>query len=141
MALLIKDNYYFKINLDGSYFIYKNKTARNKEKKAPKPEVIIAKYKEIIAEITSIEYQRYHEKTGDEQAWIEECQKYCLNLQNHKGGEKYPLMEQYFADVANSIPEIVSRGTIGIQAKTLKELYNYLKQKNIFGEENTTKDA
>jgi hypothetical protein len=47
MALQLKDKTYLKIDAEGNYIIYKNKTARNKEKKLSSTEVI-AKYREIL---------------------------------------------------------------------------------------------
>jgi hypothetical protein len=47
MALQLKDKTYLKIDTEGNYTIYKNKTARNKEKKVSSQE-IVNKYKEIL---------------------------------------------------------------------------------------------
>jgi len=144
MALLLKDNSYLKINMDGSYFCYKNRTTRNKEKKTNSQE-IIQKYKEIIEEFTShIEEIRYYAKDKFELylAWQREFRTYLSSLQTFDTSNKYPLMEQYYPDIKNTIPYIIVKGKIGVpeQITTIEELYKYIKDYEIFGNIDEVKD-
>ena len=141
MALLLPDSTYVKVDIDGSFLVYKNRTARNREKKAPNPKEIIAKYEEIIFEFSSDEYIRYHEQTGQEALWRKEYTQYCLDLRFLRTGNEYPLMAQYYPDVAKTIPVVVNSGTLGLQAETVEELYNKIKDAEIFGAADTIKDV
>jgi len=134
MGLILKDNKYLKIDIYGNYIIYKNKTSRVKEKQATNPELILKKYDEIINETSSWEYVRYHEKTGLEKQWIIEYNEYHYNLINHIMGGKYPLMAEYFPDIEDTISEIITRGQLPLRTKTLKEMYNKIKDLNLFEE-------
>jgi hypothetical protein len=59
MALLLPNGNYFKLELNGNYTIFKNKTARNKIKKATSSKMVIDKYEEIINKLYSPEYSYY----------------------------------------------------------------------------------
>lgn len=143
MALILPNNMYLKIDLQGNYVLYKNKTARTREKKSTSSKTILAKYREILAEFNTLEYQRYHEKTGIEKLWYLEYKKYCDNLYAGNAKEDYPLMKEYFADVNKTIPEIITKGTLGIAyyAESLEALYQLIKKCEIFGKAEDIKDA
>lgn len=144
MALILKNNSYFKIDKDGNYIVYKNKTARNKHKKACESQAVLEKYKEILESMSSREYFHYNDmNTGERKAWIDEYKSYCIDLLNNNAGGEYPLMAQYFPDVAKSIPDVLYEGRFGwaTEFATLKEIYEEVKRRRIFGGEDDVKDA
>lgn len=143
MALLIKDSY-IKLDIDGTYTIYKTKAARNRIKKTTNFEDVINKYYEILDKLTLPEYIYYNQNAYKEIAiWKAEFNYYYYNLTNSIYGAKYPLMEKYIPDIAKTIPEIISTGKLGYLAarvNTLEELYKLVKEKEIFGPKEETKD-
>jgi len=59
MALLLKDKTYVKFEPDGTFYIYDSKSARNKAKKATNPDAVLAKYGEVIGELSDPVRQYY----------------------------------------------------------------------------------
>ena len=53
MALLLKDKTYVKFESNGTFYVYKNKAARNKTKATTAPSTVLAKYEEILSELSS----------------------------------------------------------------------------------------
>lgn len=136
MALLIDKTKYFKIDINGNYVIYKNRTARNRVKKVTPPEEVLKKYDEILVEISSLEYRRYHIDEEDlTKAWIAEAFKYYTHAQAFNTKGKYPLMAQYIPDVDKTIPEIIISGRTGLanHVNNLEELYTLIKNSKWFG--------
>ena len=146
MALLLKDNLYFKIELDGHYVIYKNRAARTRSKKmATTPEQVLAKYAEILQSIYSPErnYYDYKNMIKEINEWTTEMNKYIDNLQAGVVTDTYPLMAQYVPEVDKTIPEIVERGYLGLANRysTLEEVYQCIKNHEIFGPKDKIKDC
>ena len=65
MALLI-NNSYIKLDIDGTYTIYKTKAARNRIKKTTNFEDVINKYYEILDKLTLPEYIYYNQNAHKE---------------------------------------------------------------------------
>ena len=134
MALLLANKTYLKLELDGQYYIFKNKTARNKLKKYNLSQEIILKYTEILNNLFDPELGDYDYNASSEiQKWSVEYQQYLHDLSTFTVGNKYPLMEQYYPDISKSIPEVVRTGRLAIKADTLEELYDKVKRYNVFG--------
>ena len=139
-----KDKTYLKIDENGNYVIYKNKTARNKEKKINVKE-IIDKYNEILSgyHITA-ELAYYAPEIVEEYfAWKEEYQNYLIMLDSKRTLRcEFPLMSQYFPNIKDSLPLIIAEGSVGIpKNKTVKEAYEYIKQHETFGKIDDVKDV
>jgi len=143
MALQLKDKTYLKIDAEGNYIIYKNKTVRNKEKKLSSTEVI-AKYREILNGYALDAETVYYapDIVNEYIAWKEEYDNYLTALQYQIPNYSFPLISQYFSNVKDSLPQIISRGQLGIpQNKTTKEVYEFIKQHEFFGSEDEIKDV
>ena len=143
MALQLKNKTYLKIDADGNYSIYKNKTARNKEKKLSSAEVI-AKYREILNGYTLDAEAVYYapDIVNKYIAWKEEYNNYLTALQYQNLNYSFPLISQYFSNVKDSLPQIISRGQLGVpQNKTTKEVYEFIKQHELFGSKDEVKDT
>lgn len=132
MGLLkLKNNYYIRLTLDGTYYVYKSKKERDIEKKATHPEVIKQKYSEIIHELKQDAEGLYYLGTSQLlQDWQQEFQAYLNKDTSHK----FPLMKAYIKDVAKTIRSFVDAGKIRVQGNTLREVYDYVKQYKVFGE-------
>lgn len=144
VALVLKDNSYLKVDVDGSYVVYKNKTARNKHKKATDSAIVLREYESRIAKLSSRERMYYGNMSPDELAsWTDEYKSYYRHLVNHDATGEYPLMAEVFPDVAKSIPEILFEGRFGWATKfeTLSEVYNEIKRRRAFGADDDSKDA
>ena len=145
MALLLPNNTYFKIDIDGNYTIYKNKTARNRIKRSSSPEKIIQKYDEIIKSIYSQErnYYDYAGMTAELHIWETELASYMTDLKNHTLGNEYPLIPQYFPDVSKTIPDVIETGRLGLADRynTLEEIYNCIKDHEILGPKDEIQDC
>lgn len=142
MALQLKDKTYLKIDAEGNYIIYKNKTVRNKEKKLSSTEVI-AKYREILNGYTLDAETVYYASdiVNEYIAWKEEYNNYLTALQYQNLNYSFPLISQYFSNVKDSLPQIISRGQLGVpQNKTTKEVYEFIKQHEFFGSKDEVKD-
>ena len=143
MALQLKDKTYLKIDTEGNYIIYKNKTARNKEKKLSSTEVI-AKYKEILNNYALDAETVYYapDIVKEYIAWKEEYDNYLAALQYQILNYNFPLIGQYFSNIKDSLPQIVSKGRLGVpRNKTAKEVYDFVKQHEFFGSEDEIKDV
>lgn len=143
MALLLPNNTYFKIELDGSYKIYKNKTARNKAKKDDILKEIANKYNEIILQLSTDEYQYYVPNAATElRLWELEFKQFYLSLNSYKNPAEFVLIKQFYPNIDKLIPEIVETGKFGwaVQYKSLEEIYNKIKELEIFGKASEIKD-
>ena len=145
MALILQNNHYVKLDAEGNFVIYKNKTARNRLKKITSDEVIEF-YRNKIHEFytdDSSEKAYYGSETdvSEAQAWSEEFSRYCINLANRDRSGKYPLASEYIKNINDSIPEILSTGNIGLKFDTVDEVYLKVKELEIFGPAEDLKDA
>ncbi len=143
MALQLKNKTYLKIDAEGNYAIYKNKTVRNKEKKLSSTEVI-AKYREILDGYALDAEAVYYapDIVNKYIAWKEEYNNYLTALQYQNLNYSFPLISQYFSNVKDSLPQIISRGQLGVpQNKTTKEVYEFIKQHEFFGSKDEVKDT
>lgn len=142
MALLIKDKYYLKININGEYLLYESEKNRNAVKNATSFITILKKYSEIIRTMLSDTERRYYDPSFsiEIQDWIDESNLYRACLDNGDTTKKFPLMKKYFKDINNSIPKIIQCGKLGIKANSLEEMYNKIKQFKIFGNEDEVRD-
>ena len=142
MALIIKNNNYLRIDGNGNYIIYKNKTARNKEKKSLP---ILAKYNEILTELEKDTQEKAYydpEYLRTRLAWENELLLYKQSISCNINTNKFPLIEQYFPDINQTIPTIIQKGKIWVpQNLTQEEVYNFIKKYEIFGKADEIKDA
>lgn len=146
MALIDTVGCYIKLNKDNSFEIYSNEEARLKVKNSTPAETINAKYAEILNDLQSDKYaeMRYYDNTTYFKlyiGWLNEWQRYTYNLTSGSftEDEDYPLMAAYYPDVADSIPKILSRGTIVTTTldhtfETVEEVYLEAKQNKTWGE-------
>lgn len=146
MALIDIVGCYIKLNKDNSFEIYLNEEARLKVKTSTSAEIINAKYAEILSDLQSDKYaeMRYYDNITYSRlytGWLNEWQRYTYNLTNciFTETEEYPLMAAYYPDVADSIPKILSRGTLvntslGDSVETIEEVYLSAKQNKTWGE-------
>lgn len=137
MALLLPDNTYLKLELNGDYIIYKNRAARNAAKKTS-PKTVIAKYVEIIEQVSaeSTAEANYYDSSYNKIVldWLAEFTRYKNNLQKGITTEHFPLMSQYIKTVDKSIPVIIRKGHIRIpETDSLEEVYNFIKKCEVFG--------
>ena len=131
MGLIKANGYYVRLDLDGTYWIYKNKKERLLEKKKISPTEVTQKYLEIIRELESDEEGLYYLGTTQLLAdWQHEFYAY-LQKDTSKG---FPLMETYIKDVVKTIPEFISGGKINVTGNTLKDVYEYVKKYKVFGD-------
>jgi len=65
--IILKNKHYIKVDKDGNYTIYKNKTCRNKLKKAPTHEEILKAYSKKMQELYIVDKERlyYDPSTND----------------------------------------------------------------------------
>ena len=138
MALINEKQKYIRLLPDGTYHIYPSEADRIREKNATKSEVILAAYDNMITCLLADEERQYY----DTKAWDAEysgiCSerlRYLYDLQNHIRGNSYPLIAQYFPDVADSIAVIIESGNLMINADNL---YPLAKERCYFGQ---TEDA
>ena len=130
MGLVNKD-YYIRVTIEGSYYIYKNKKERLLEKKAPAREDVLKKYSDILKELQSdVEATYYLGNTELIEQWKREFEAYV----NYNRSNKFPLMKKYIKDVVKTLPEIVNSGKITVKGNTLEEVYEYVKKYKIFGD-------
>lgn len=142
MALQLKDKTYLKIDTEGNYIIYKNKTARNKEKKISSQE-IINKYKKILENYHLDAELVYYapDIIKEYMDWKSEYDNYLTALQYRDFKFEFPLISNYFSNVKDSLPIIIEHGTIGVpKNKSIEEIYTYIKQQEIFGSMDEIKD-
>ena len=137
MALLNQSEEYIKLNTNGSYDIYASLEDRENVKNSTPFEIIKNKYQEIIETYISDEERQYYDATAWQQeywAWDEEYQRYLYDAQLAKGATAYPLMEQYYPDIAKTIPNIIQSGSIVVEAETGEEIYEIAKERKYWGE-------
>jgi len=134
MALL-KNKTYIKINLDGSYKIYKNKYARDKEKKITAADIKKAYMKKINSFSITSEALYYNKGFYQDYVnWKDEYNLYCLAYRNNDTTYNFPLMATIYKNVKDSIPVIIEQGKLGIpKFNTLTEVYEYIKKIEVFG--------
>ena len=144
MALLLSDKTYLKIDSQGNFIKYKNKTARNKEKKLNNQQ-IINKYNQLITEhAISKEILYYKENAAEEYLQIvNESNSYMRALQYGLTTEEFPIMSEFFPNIKDSLPKIITSGKIGLPRNdmTTKEVYEFIKIYEIFGKIDEVKDA
>lgn len=146
MALINTLGCYIKLDKDNSFEIYSNEEARLRVKASTPAAIINAKYAEILKDLQSDNYaeMRYYDNITYSKlytGWLNEWQRYTYNLTNciSTETEEYPLMAVYYPDVADSIPKILSRGTLANHAlggsfETTEEVYLSAKQNKTWGE-------
>ena len=137
MALLNQNEEYIKLNTNGSYDIYASQEDREKVKNSTPFEIIKNKYQEIIDSYLADEERQYYDSKAWQQeywAWDEEYQRYLYDIQLAKGAGEYPLMAQYYPDIANSVPNIIQSGSIVVEAETGEEIYEIAKERKYWGE-------
>ena len=132
----IISDYYIKIDLAGNFKVYKNKKARDQEKKTASFKDICSKYQLILTSLRQDTERRYYDPEFVQliAAWQKEYSKY---LSCHSQGLRetaFPLMKQYIKNIEKSLPEVICSGAVGVKGNTLEEVYDYVKQKGYFGE-------
>lgn len=132
----IENGHYIKLELDGTFKIYKNQKERTQEKKATPFERICLKYTAKINSLTRDLERHYYDPTFAKTiaAWRSEFEKY---LRMHSQGLKskdFPLMKQLVKDIEKSLPEIICVGQIGASGNILSEVYAEAKNKLWFSE-------
>jgi len=148
MALLLQNKTYLKVYKNGAFEIYKTKASRNRFKKATSPQEVIDKYNEILNSFMNnvSREQAYYDPNAfsdDAIAWQDEAYRYYKNLTNYNTAEEYPLMSQYIQDVKDTIPELVESGEIWVPdtCKNVKDVYEYIKEYEMFGPTTEVKDV
>ena len=143
MALLLSDKTYLKIDSQGNFIKYKNKTARNKEKKLDHQQ-IIAKYNQLITEHTISQELLYYKENATEEYLqiVNESNSYMHALQSGLTTEEFPIMSEFFPNIKDSLPKIITSGKIGLPRKnmTTEEVYEFIKRCEIFGKIDEVKD-
>lgn len=139
MALINKLGQYIRLGENDSFEVYTSAEARQRFKVAPASTDILIKYKQVLQEFESPEFDEFRYYNSDEydaqyQAWLQEYHTYFYNLVNYVFGQEYPLMSQYYPNVKDSIPEIVAAGTFGQQSLPVAEAYEAAKKYNNWGE-------
>lgn len=131
MGLLKNNNYYVRLTLTGTYYIYPTKKYREIEKKVPSSETVIQKYVEIIQGLEKDKEALYYLGTRQLlEDWKNEFNAYL----NRDTSNKFPLMKAYIKDVAKTLPNFIASGTISVRGNTLADFYEYVKKYKIFGE-------
>ena len=137
MALLNLANKYIKLNSDGTFEIYASKEARLRVKQCTDSNTILEKYRAVARELEADVELRYFDPTGFAKKydpWIAEYLRYDYNLSMHIVDGDYPLMAEYYPDVADSIPNIIESGSIDLSEDTADEIYNKAKQRKYWGD-------
>lgn len=158
MALKV-NNQYIRLLQNGDVEVYSNIEARNSYKEATSSKKILEKYNELSAnwdtklrELVILhgysEEALYDESLRDELILLPGIKEICDELEKI-GDEEYlynsdlhyekganhdfPIIAEFFPDVKNSIPNIVSRATLLWESKNLSDIYKEAKAKNRFG--------
>lgn len=139
MALINSKGKYIKLDKDGYYEVYTSEEARKRLKASTSGEIILAKYRELLAELESPEQAefRYYDPEGFAAIYDPldiEYHRYWYNFDNYITGEEYPIMAKIYPDVADSIPEIIEAACIPQTNKDVEEAYIKAKQLKRFGE-------
>lgn len=128
---------YIKLDLDGTFIIYKTTTERVLEKNAPSFKTISAKYQSIISAMYADTERVYYDPKFKRliSDWETEYARYANTAQRREKGTDFPLMKQYFENIENSLPKIILTGQVGVyNATTLQEVYDQVKHYQYFGE-------
>ena len=136
MALLNQNEEYIKLNTNGSYDIYATQEDREKLKSSTPFETIKNKYREIIDNLFADEERQYYDSKAweqEHQGWESEFQRYLYDVQLAKGAGEYPLMAQYYPDIANSVPNIIQSGSIVVETETGEQIYEIAKERKYWG--------
>ena len=143
MALLLADKSYLKIDSNGNYIIYKNKTARVKEKKL-NHQTVFDKYSQLLKENKlSSELMYYNDSAANYYLEIlDESNRYAQAVQHGYTNEEFPIITEFFPNIKDSIPAIIRAGGIGLPKKnmTTEEVYEFIKRCEIFGKIDEVKD-
>ena len=137
MALINLKNRYIKLYKDGSYEIYTSEEARNRVKQSVSPETILGKYRELLIALEQQAEFSYYDPDNFSAQYdplYKEYRRYQHNLKSCNASQEYPIMAQYYPDVADSIPEIIEGGRVYKIFNTIEEAYNTAKQLKQFGE-------
>lgn len=161
MALLNKNNEYIKLEKDGSIVFYSSEDYRLKEK-VISSEQVLNKYKELhnslyqtmydLAVLHGVTEQDYEDEEVYKQKQIDypdfgkacddywslyhEENNYSNDLYRENGPQQdYPIIEEYFPNVKDSIPVITFKGGItNLASDTVDESYEKAKENKYFGE-------
>jgi hypothetical protein len=132
----VNESSYIKIELDGSFKIYRSSLEREKEKQASSFVKINSLYRSILKQLRENKERQYYDPEFCQllYAWEFEYNKYTQAHYEGKHAEGFPLMSKYFPDIENSLPDLVIRGRAGVIGNTLEEVYTNLKNCGYFGE-------
>lgn len=159
MALL-KDNKYIKLFEDGSFKIYESISARNKHKNAISSDIVFKKYDELVEDLDkelrtlvssygypedAVTKKELHDELMALPGVAEICKKieeiddeeyhYHNDLCEECGAKHdFPIVAKFFADVKDSIPNIIEKAGTFWNSTTLEEMYKEAKEKLRFGE-------
>lgn len=160
MAFL-KDNKYIKLFETGSFKVYPSAEKRQQYKNATSSEVILAKYQELKKELdqqlmqVAITAGYTEESLSNPELWKafralpelntitakfaelnREMSCYEWDLSAEKGAKHdFPLIEKFYPDVKESIPEIIESAGIGFwKSSNLADMYEEAKRERLFGE-------
>ena len=138
MALKSSTGQYIKLDLSGTYIIYESQSAREAEKIAPSPTLIIAQYQKILESFKQDPERLYYDPKFNEEFnnWREEYNLYmhCYSYAYDSSSLNFSLMQLYFPDIKNSIPVRFYGGKVKVFGNTLAEVYDYVKQIKLFGD-------
>lgn len=137
MALLNEKEEYIKLNTNGDYDIYASQEDREKVKHSTPYIVIKEKYEQLISDLDADEERQYYDSKAwdiEYSGWRDEYNRYLYDVQLAKGGTSYPLMAQYYPDIANSVPNIIQSGSIVIETETGEQIYEIAKERKYWGE-------
>jgi tetratricopeptide (TPR) repeat protein len=89
MGLINKNNYYIRLTLDGSYYVYPTKDQREIEKAIPTYEEVIQKYSEIIQGLSLDKEALYYlgnacELAGDTEKAVDCYRKIVASMANYR---------------------------------------------------------
>lgn len=143
MALLLPNNRYLKIlNINGEYIVYDSIENRNNTKSAPKTVEVLEKYSNIINSLLQDRERQYYDPdfVSEIQAWTDEVALYKKSIATGDTTIRFPLMKKYIKNINKTIPKIVETGQFFIQAESIKEIYEKIKQYEIFGTAEEVKD-
>ena len=92
----LNNNQYIKIQLDGTFSVYKTPAEREHEKEVPTFNKIVARYKAIIADLQKDRERIYYDPTFETliNQWEAEFQRYLRAHQNGQKQVNLPLMSQ-----------------------------------------------
>lgn len=132
----LKHKHYIRLELDGTFIIYKTTRGRTLEKSAPAYAEVVAKYEQIITRFHANKERLYYDHSFYllMQQWEEEYEKYQQMHRLGKACKEFPLMARYIPNISDSLPEILCIGKVGVTGNTLAEIYESAKRCGYFGE-------